>query len=192
MKLFMPALLLACCSLNPVIVNAMTLTEACASQLFLSELEAVRAAVDRYNPLSIRENREYMGAIFEMRGKFGYTVAAASPRRDQWQLKIPGVEWDRLRAFWHTHGDDSPEHRYFSDTDTDSVTNFGLPFYLADYTGYLKVFRSGGRTLSPFAAERLSLPRQSGFAIGDFVRDTRNRVVRVKIRDRAREQQQRS
>lgn len=186
MKPFLKILLLVSCTLTLLTANASSVADPCAASFFSSELDAVRAAADRYNPQSIKEDREYMGAIFEMEGKFGYTVAVASRRKDNWQLSIPSVEWDSVRAFWHTHGDASSHHRYFSTADTNSVKKFGLPFYLADYSGYLKIFSRGDRTLSPFAASRLNLPRQSGFAIGDFVRDKRNRVIRVKTRDRGR------
>lgn len=186
MKPLLRILLTICCALNLVTVYAKSLAEPCASLLFTSELDAVRAAADRFNPLSILEDREYMGTIFETQGKYGYTVAAAASGKDNWRLSIPSMEWDRVRAFWHTHGDASPQHRYFSDADTRSVRKFGLPFYLADYTGYLKVFRPGDRTLSPFAAGRLNLPTQSGFAIGEYLRDKRNRVIKVSTRNSVR------
>lgn len=185
MKPLLRVLLSCCCALNLVTAYAKTLTEPCASQLYASELDAVRAAADRFNPLSIKEDREYMGAIFETEGKYGYTFSASARRKDNWRLSIPSIEWDRVRAFWHTHGDASSQHRYFSAADTSSAKKFGLPFYLADYTGYLKVFRSSDKTLNPISAGRLNLPRQSGFAIGEYVRDNLSRVVRVKVRDRS-------
>lgn len=183
MKPSIKVLLLCCCALNFVTTYAKSLTDPCTLLLFSSELDAVRAAADKYNPLSIREDREYMGAIYESEGKFGYTVAAAARHKDSWRLSIPNIEWDRVRAFWHTHGDASPQHRYFSDADTDSVKKFGLPFYLADYTGYLKIFRVGGKTLSAISAGRLNLPRQPGFSIGEYVRDALNKPIRVKVRE---------
>jgi len=188
MKPLLKVLLSFCCALNGVTAYGKSLIDPCASQLFASELDAVRAAADRYNPQSIREDREYMGAIFELEGGFGYTVSAASRREDNWRLTIPSMEWNRIRAFWHTHGDASSEHRYFSDADTSSAKKFGRPFYLADYTGYLKVYRAGDKTLNPIAADRLNLPRKPGFAIGTYVRNSLNRVVRVKVRERRQRQ----
>jgi hypothetical protein len=183
MKPFLKILLLVCCVLNFITSYAKSLADPCSSQLFASELDAVRAAADRYNPQSIQEDREYMGAIFESEGKFGYTVAAAARRKDNWRLSMPSMEWDRVRAFWHTHGGTSSKNRYFSSADTRSAKKFGLPFYLADYTGYLKVYRAGDKTLNLIAADRLNLPRQSGFAIGEYVRDKLNRPVRVSVRE---------
>lgn len=184
MKSIVAIVLLIHCALHPKPGHASVVGESCASLLFGTEIDAVRAAADSYNPQSIREDREYMGVIFEADGKYGYSVAAAASKGDSWRLGIQHAEWDKVRAFWHTHGGVSSKNRYFSDADTRSANKFGLPFYLADYTGYLKVFRSGDKTLNPFAAARLNLPRQAGFAIGDYVRDSLNRVVRVKVVDR--------
>tara|TARA_R110002073_G_scaffold212558_2_gene372880 strand:- start:178 stop:741 length:564 start_codon:yes stop_codon:yes gene_type:complete len=186
MRSIIEVTVLICCALHLETSDAAAMGARCPSLLFATELEAVIAAADSYNPRSIREDREYVGAIFEEDGKFGYTVAANPRRKDSWRLSVARVEWDRIRAFWHTHGDASPQHRYFSNSDTESVERLGVPFYLADYTGYLKIFRSGDRLLSPFAASRLNLPRQSGFAVGEYARDAVRRPVRVKVRERFR------
>ncbi len=184
MKSFYEVVLLLFCGLNISFASASSATKHCSSLLFATELEAVKAASDIYNPLSIREDREYMGTIFESAGKFGYTVSASARREDRWSLSIAAMDWDRIRAFWHTHGNASPQHRYFSDSDTRSVQKFGKPLYLADYTGYLKVYRSAGKTLSPYAAAKLSLPMKNGFAVGEFVRDKFNRLVTTNVRSK--------
>lgn len=183
MKRLMRVPLLVYCICSSLNSNARSLEEHCPPQLFASELEAVRAAADRFNPLSIKEDREYMGTIFESRGRYGYTVSSTARRGNKWQLEIPTNEWENVKAFWHTHGDARPQNRYFSDTDTMSVQKFGKPFYLADYTGYLKIFRSGDKTLNRLAASRLNLPRRSGYAIGEFVRDEMKRLVRIDVRE---------
>lgn len=150
--------------------------------LFVSVQEAALAAANSYNPQSIRENREYMGTVFEQDGKFGYTVFAAQSSADSWRFSVPGSEWEQVRAVWHTHGAEAAGNQYFSAADTSSVNRLKVPFYLADHTGFLKVFRAGDRTLSPRAASRLNLPRRAGFATGDFVRDESSRRVRVSVR----------
>ncbi len=152
------------------------------SPLFDSEQLAVRAAADIYNPLSIVEDREYMGSIYRRDGKFGYTVTAGRRRANTMEIRIPKMDWEQVVALWHTHGDAKPNHRYFSETDTAVVEQFSKPFYLADYTGFLKVFRPGDPLLSPFAARRLGLPRVRGYALGEVVRDENNRTVRVATR----------
>lgn len=185
MKSIVGSTLLLYCALYLETSYASARGDSCSSLLFATEIEAVRAAADRFNPRSIKEDREYLGAIYEEGGKFGYTVRINGRRKDAWRFAVAGEEWRRIRAIWHTHGDASPAHRYFSDLDTQSAKRLDRPFYLADYTGYLKVFRAGDRTLSAFAASRLSLPRQPGFAIGEFIRDQNGRPVRVKVRERS-------
>ncbi len=147
--------------------------------LYQSELAAVKAAADIYNPLSIREDREYMGTIYIVGDQFAYTVTAGARGANSVALKIPRANWNNTVAFWHTHGDSSSHHRYFSDVDTQTVEKYGKPFYLADYTGFLKVFRPGGRTMSNITARRLGLSYVRGFSTGEFVTDEFNRAVKV-------------
>lgn len=147
-----------------------------------SELEAVIAAANTYNPLSVKEDREYFGIIFREREKFYFTVSKANRRSNSFQFKISAEQFTKATALWHTHGGIYSSHRYFSDTDTDSADRLKLPFYLADYTGYLKVFRPGDPTLSAFVARRLGLPRHNGYAIGSQVLDKFGRPVRIRVR----------
>ncbi len=147
--------------------------------LYPSELAAVKAAADIYNPLSIRENREYMGTLYNVGDQFAYTVTSGVPGASSIELKIPPVDWDNIVAFWHTHGNRSPERRYFSDVDTQTVEKYGKPFYLADYTGVLKVFRPGGLTMPSFAAHSKGLGHVRGMATGEYVTDDFNRTVKV-------------
>ncbi len=148
--------------------------------LFATELEAITAAANLYNPRSIREDREYMGTIFFNDGLFGYTVTAGVPGANSVSIAVPVDEWDQVVAFWHTHGDDRFMHRYFSNLDTASVKQTGKPLYLADYTGYLKKFSPGDRVMSAYWAKRLDLPPDDGFAIGNYVTDESNRRVRIR------------
>lgn len=145
-------------------------------------LDAVKAAADRYNPMSIREDREYMGTV--NRAKSGYTFTATPGKRgsDKVSIRIPHVEWSSVVAFWHTHGGADSAHLYFSDLDTEVANRFDKPFYLADYTGFLKVYSPGDRTLSRFVAGRLGLPSLDGFALGSPVKDQFDRTVRVRTR----------
>lgn len=147
--------------------------------LFATELEAVLAASNSFNPRSILEDREYMGTIFRCGGKFGYTVSAGAQGADRVSISVASSAWNDVVAFWHTHGDAAPNHRYFSDVDTRTVKRTGKPFYLADYTGLLKVFRTGSRTLTRYAAERFGLPSRSGYGVGELVKDSANRSIRV-------------
>lgn len=146
---------------------------------YSTEKEAVTAAANTYNPLSIREDREYMGAIYKTRNGFKFSVTAGKRRSDTVQISIPDQEFDSVVAFWHTHGNADPVNRYFSNTDTQTVNKFGRPLYLADYTGYLKVFEPGDKTMSRFSARRLGLPSITGYATGDLVKDRNQRPIRI-------------
>ena len=136
---------------------------------FASINEAALVAAEIYNPVSIREDREFMGSILQLEGRYVFTVTAGARGEDVVSIRIPKRLWPSVVAFWHTHGSAAPHHRYFSDVDTALVNESGLPFYLADHTGDLKIYRPGDATLSPFEAVRLGLPLQYGFALGSLV-----------------------
>lgn len=146
---------------------------------YATELEAVRAASNRYNPLSIRDDQEYMGAIVKTGDGYCFTVDQGKKYSNRISISIPVEQWDNVVAFWHTHGSDWSQHRYFSDVDTRTAEKFGLPFYMADYTGFLKVYRPGDKLLRKETAQRLGLPPRRGYAIGEFVKDIQKRSVQV-------------
>lgn len=177
-KIFLLQLTGLLTALIPVRVCAIPITQA----LFSSELEAVQAATNLYNPISIREDREYMGAIYRSGDYYGFTVVAGDIGANKISFKIPAEQWSSVVALWHTHGDASPLKQYFSRTDTRLVKQLRKPLYLADYTGTLKVFRPEDRPLSGFAAQRYGLPGRRGYALGEVVRDARARKVAVRTR----------
>ena len=149
------------------------------SQTYASVKDAVHAAVNRYNPVSIEDDREYIGAVMTEGSGFVYTVQASAAGANRVSFKLPASEWGRVRALWHTHGDDSPSHRYFSEVDTRTANSLDLPFYMADYTGYLRVFQPGDKTLRRDSALRLGLPHRGGFALGSVVSNSTNQPLRV-------------
>lgn len=146
---------------------------------FLSEQEAVIAAANQYNPLSINEDREYMGAIYESEQGFRFTVKRGSKGSSRIRLELPAEDFDSVVAFWHTHGNAHPSRRYFSDVDTQTAAKYDRPFYLADYTGYLKIYEPGEPLISQTAARRLGLPSVRGYATGRLVTDRLNQAVRI-------------
>lgn len=148
-----------------------------------SELAAVRAATDLYNPISLREDREFMGAIVRQGSHYSYTVLPGKLGGDSVSLTFSGEDWQNVVALWHTHGDASPLRQFFSHFDTKLVQQTGKRFYLADYTGVLKVFSPEHRTLSSFAASRLGLPPGRGFATGEPVTDRNKQPILVQTSD---------
>ena len=180
----MKAILLSLFTLfTSVSASTITAQDSCPhSFLYASEIEAVTAAMDSYNPVSIAEDREFMGTIFREGERFGYSVSAGTRHRDRISIRVAKSDWDKVAALWHTHGAAHPNHRYFSDHDTEVVNRYKMPLYLGDYTGYLKKFSPGDRQLSRFAARRLGLPSRSGYAIGEMVRDDNERLIRIRTR----------
>lgn len=149
-------------------------------------MEAAAAAANIYNPPSVREDREYMGAIYKVEGGFRFAVTAGGRRAGKSQIALPEEGFDKVVAFWHTHCNADSLRRYFSDVDTKTVNEFGRPPYRADYSGYLKGFEPGGSVLSAFSARHLGLPAARGYATGELVKDKSRRSVRVATRSDGR------
>jgi hypothetical protein len=153
-----------------------------AREWFATELDAVVAAASRYNPVSIQEDREYLGAIIRQRDCYFYTVGAGQRRRDRITVRISVEVGMDVVAFWHTHGARYPGNRFFSDVDTRLVEQLQKPLYLADFTGALKVMRPGGRRLSSLRARAMGLPARAGYAEGRVVKDSSGNPARVMTR----------
>jgi len=151
-------------------------------QWFGTELDAVVAASQQYNPQSIREDREFMGAILRQDDRYTFTVGAGKPGRDRITVTIIIPPGARVVAFWHTHGARRDSKRYFSNVDTKLVETQQKRFYLADHTGKLKVMAPGSPTLSRTRARHLGLPHRSGYARGKVVSDAQGKPVRIATR----------
>lgn len=146
--------------------------------VFVKELDAVKHAMDAYNPISIIEDREYIGAVYRLNNGQGYlySVAPGEIGRDQVSASIPKLTNAKFVAFWHTHGAHHWNREFFSDTDTQLVKQWGLPFYLGCADGQLRVFRPNHKTLSFRQAQSEGLGRQLGFGRGELIRDVNIRV----------------
>lgn len=172
---------------STIVTLLLLLTSAAAEsatgpQWFDSELAAVVTAARQYNPRSIREDREFMGAILRRGERYTFTVGAGQAGRDRITVRVSVPAGSELVAFWHTHGAANHSNRYFSAVDTALAHAWQKRFYLADFTGLLKVFAPGARTLSRHRAQRLGLPSQDGYARGDVVSDEAGRPVKIATR----------
>lgn len=143
------------------------------SAQFESELFAVIDAVSIYNPISIKNDVEYMGAVYKqsVRGRvqYGYTVGVGEPGKDSVSVTFSLPVNSTLMAFWHTHGADHWTRNYFSEVDTQLANDWGVPFYLATAKGDLRVFRPGDPVIGRLQARRLGLGNQSGYASGRVI-----------------------
>ncbi|MGI9286776.1 MAG: DUF4329 domain-containing protein, partial [Pseudomonadales bacterium] len=115
---------------------------------FSSPLAAVMAAENEYNPLSIAQDREFIGAILQHNGLFRYTVGQGLSGEDTVTVRVAVPRGAEIVAFWHTHGAAGHGRRYFSREDTALVNSWNKPFYMADYSGTLRVFNPGDPTMT--------------------------------------------
>ena len=123
--------------------------------------DAARAALNRYNPTSIKQSREYGGFIYQSAdGKFGYTKAVKGTT-DSLDLtdafnRVP-TKSCTIVADYHTHGDhvsnsggrrsktdDVYDSNNFSSTDIDGNDGMGLNGYLGTPSDGFKKYTPGG------------------------------------------------
>ncbi len=147
-----------------------------------SELDAVIAASAAVNARSIREDREFLGAVLRRGDDFHYSVVPGHAGADRIRARLTVPDGFELVALWHTHGAAAPERRYFSIVDANLVARTGKPLYLADYTGALRVLTPGAPRLSAIAARQLGLPGRSGFARGEQLRRLDGEPVHIPTR----------
>ncbi|MEX0740330.1 MAG: DUF4329 domain-containing protein [Pseudohongiella sp.] len=144
------------------------------SATFGSVSDAVLNASRSYNPMSVREDREFMGGIFRqtINGEilFGYTVSGGTPSRDRITVRIRLPQGGQLVAIWHTHGSVHWRRSYFSSTDTRLAETTGVPIFLATGQGELRVFKPGDPIMGRPHARRMGLGDSSGVASGKLLR----------------------
>jgi hypothetical protein len=159
--------------------------EAPSGPAFGTELAAVVAATSAVNARSVREDREFLGAVLRRGPDYHYSVVAGQPGADRIRARLVVPAGFEVMAFWHTHGAAAPERRFFSGVDVALVEGSGKPLYLADGTGALRVLRPGAPRLSGPAARRLGLPGRPGFAAGEELRGPEGDPVHIPTRDDA-------
>ena len=105
--------------LNSVTSDCLEEDRSCPGFTHLSQ--AVIFASNRYNPVSIQEDREFIGAILYdagVGGRYIYTVEAGVSGHDQVTTRIRIPKGYHLVAFWHTHGAAQWSRQFFSEIDT--------------------------------------------------------------------------
>lgn len=149
---------------------------------FASAFDAVVAATSAVNARSIREDREYLGAILQRGADYHYSIAPGEAGADRIQVRLTVPAGFAVVALWHTHGAAAPERRYFSPTDRALVETSGVALYLADYSGALHVLVPGTPRLAPLAARRLGLGACRDCAVGERVVTASGVAVRIPTR----------
>lgn len=168
-----------CSSINQRSATTTANVALVTAELYATPLAAVIAASNQFNPISISEDREYMGAILREGDQYRYSVASGQRGTDKIQVKLAIPASMEVVAFWHTHGNEHFSRRYFSDTDSALVQQWHKPFYMAEASGILRVLQPDHHTLSANQAARLGLGRRSGFAEGQKVLSEALGLIRV-------------
>jgi hypothetical protein len=134
--------------------------------------------MDSYNPVSIKEDREYIGAVYRLHNGQGfvYSFAPGVAGSNEVRASVIRLKDASFVSFWHTHGADHWTRKYFSNTDTGLVNKWQLPLYMACADGKLRVFRPDHRTMNFREARQEGLGTTSGYARGETVPDIRIQV----------------
>lgn len=118
---------------------------------------------------SIREDREFIGAVLRTDGGYSYFVQRGEQGRGSAQLRLPRRRGQQLVAFWHTHGAPGPARHLFSATDTRLVARTNVPLYLTDPAGAIRVYRPGDDRDGTLRAARSALRVPQDTATGSLV-----------------------
>lgn len=161
---------------------------------FSSVEEAVINASNRVNPQSIVEDCEYIGLVLfnpkatDKAFPYTYTLSKGVPGQNSVTGRFLKPLHMEAVALWHTHGGKHWSRKYFSDVDTHTANSLGLPFYMADYKGTLRVYSPGDRTLSATQARLKRLGNESGYAKGQIVFSKQTgRPIVIAVREREQE-----
>ncbi|MBX2859088.1 MAG: DUF4329 domain-containing protein [Cellvibrionaceae bacterium] len=146
---------------------------------FDSTNSAAIAAANAFNPSSVAQDREFIGAIYRCANHYHYSLAAGRRGSGKASIRVGRFPGCRVTAMWHTHGNENSRHRYFSDLDTQLAETLQVPFYMADYTGHLRIFAPGDKKMTRFTARKLGLGLNNGFATGSLVKDARGERIRI-------------
>jgi hypothetical protein len=154
-------------SLAEVEVRAAAVPDPSAREMTSDQLASLRYVLDRslqsidriaqgaYTPnfqgymheaqRSAKEDREYFAAILRAADGFVFVVGAGEKGVDRFSLRFGRLGGETFVAIWHTHGAQGRHRELFSPADTALVAQMGVPFYLTDPYGSLRLFRPGDR-----------------------------------------------
>ena len=146
---------------------------ACATQSPQSLPEGMHSAVievvNQYNPVSVREDTEYMGMVVKNGDEYTITVTKGVRGAGNVTILLDAPDEGEIVALWHTHGGEGFSRKYYSAVDSAVVTKYQVPFYMADHRGVLQVLLPGHKVMNALQAEREGLGRIFGYAEGKFV-----------------------
>ncbi|MCZ6870193.1 MAG: DUF4329 domain-containing protein [Gammaproteobacteria bacterium] len=130
---------------DPAATDAPAVDGSCpaATDPAVSIEDAVVSMSRCYLDISVREDREYIGAVLSVEAGYTFVVQKGEIGRGNARLRVSVPKGQRVVALWHTHGAPGPARQFFSPTDTKRAARMNLPFYLTDPTGAIRVYRPG-------------------------------------------------
>lgn len=94
----------------------------------------------KYNPMSIRENTEYAGAIYSTPKGFMFSVAKGTQNSTRLSITLKNRPITfKLVALWHSHGKAGPLRHYFSHQDMETSKKTNLPVYMISADNTLRI-----------------------------------------------------
>lgn len=112
------------------------------NSLYLTELHAVTAMARLFLVDSVKNDVEHMGAILVTPGgKYQVTHGRSVPGKDAFRFSVLRPVSLKVVAYWHTHGAHGSARGKFSASDSQTVQNTGLPFYLITPQGEIRVLQ---------------------------------------------------
>ncbi len=167
---------------SPKVVSRLVEDTAVPQSGYPSKLAAVIAASDRYNADSIVRNREHVGAILKCKGHgYFYTHGVGADHQAPVEFTVAKPKRCDLVALWHTHGAEASDRDFFSPADTESADRLGVPIYMTNHTGKLKMYRPGQRKIGRRKNSRFgALPMPRGTAEGVVVKHRGGEPVAIR------------
>lgn len=141
------------------------------SEEFDTPDEAAAWASSVFNPMSIEDDREVGGVIIRHPKTGKYYINYNVGKKGGGQVKITArkPKDHELVGLWHSHGAKGRERHLFSPGDARSVKQLGVPFYMVDSKGALRILR------------RRDAMRRSGLS-GAPVRDSGGNPIQVRTK----------
>ncbi len=133
-------------------------------QKYPSVVAAVDAMRRRHLEVSVRADREFVGAVVANRdGGFWASMGSGCVGQDTVTFSVAVPRGLEVAAFWHTHGAPALYRDLFSAHDVDLVRSTGRDFFLITPRGDLRVLRPTDVTgIDRFVQQRLGPNRAFG------------------------------
>jgi hypothetical protein len=102
---------------------------------------AAIAALNVVNPLSVSDDRVYIGEVFQVDGQYGYAWSRLDPRDDGGRVTLAHSSDAETVALFRTSGRDNVRlnNRSMSSLDRQATRRLDVDYYIADSSGELYI-----------------------------------------------------